>query len=335
MDQHFDNAWKLLGRHELTLLASIFVSFFLVQSVFLGYGYRPDEQKAVFEFSNFIFGSKIEPFAEFIIRTLLFSLCSAVSFILFRYHYINRATLAVALVWPLVPFLFSKVYWEFFVFPFCLVRHDLKRSSEFGFICFLFLLFLATGEGNLIPLIAFRSLLLFSHLKMGAIIPASFLVVTFALSISISQGWTSRIPFISDPLARFQWIREHVNPEYSIFESVAVFLSSAHFFTQHYYMWYVDLFITLIICALLFNRIFYLKRNGYLSSLNLSYSTISFVVVFLSMTELTRGFQNARYYLFFLPLFSSFVFVKDVYILAGLGFLHVFIKSFEFFLVRS
>lgn len=236
---------------------------------------------------------------------------------------VTRRTLAFAAVWPMTVYLFSKLYWEFWVFPLCLVRLDLTRRQELGFIAALLSAFALTHEGNVLVLIAFRCVLLCQKIGFVRLAPLVFA----GLGIAIDQYYdvavqTISLPFVQDELVRFQYIREIVNPEYSMIETAGVFISSVHFFTLHTEGWVIDAAFSLLALAFIASSPHarrQIKANRHV--------ILSIVCVVIAMTEITHGFQNARYYYFFVPLLAKVTPLTYYPVIALLGLAHVAIKA--------
>ena len=62
--------------------------------------------------------SKESKFSAESIKLLILSLSIFIVCTLYSINLIERRTLYFALIWPLTIFLFSKLYWEFYVYPF-------------------------------------------------------------------------------------------------------------------------------------------------------------------------------------------------------------------------
>ena len=294
-------------------------AFFLMQSVFFGSDLRPDEVNFLADLYYRFRGN--EWFLEtWFLRSLVFILNVSIVLILSRLRLIDKRTMVIAFVWPLTAFLFSKLYWEFFVFPLCLVRLDLRVKSEIFFIISLIIVFFLSSENNLVVLIFFRLAVLFSKTSLRWYIPLIGVIMGFLISYLIEVKMLSSIPWVGSVFERFYWTRQVANPNYSIFETVGVFFVSFHFFTLHELRWEVDAFFSFFVISLLGYRFI---RNG---KRNDFYYIVLLASFILAITEITHAFQNARYYYFFIPVLSSFLVRSDVYALCGIGFLHVITK---------
>ncbi len=305
---------------------SIFHVFF--QAFAFNSQLRPDEYKALETFAEFFFATdSLTTESEFALRLFLTSINLVVLFILRKLNLIDIQTVILTFVWPFSWFLMGKIYWEWFVFPFMLIRIDLPRPIEFCVIAFLTLLLVLTGESNLILLIAFR-ILLFMRGKLRVLACATMVLAAVVIDLSFSADFVGSIPFFGEHLIRFDWTRSVANPEYSILETAAVFISSIHFFTLHNLLWGIDMAFSLVLIAIIaFDR--ESRRNAMEQRLAL----LTFISVLLSASFITHCFQNARYYFFYIPVLSQIFKPRQIVALGLLGVLHVLIKSIEVFLI--
>jgi len=305
---------------------SIFISLatvsFMLQAALFPVPFRPDEWKVIVRFTEFIMQSSPDQLSEIMVRVCLyvFNMFTVVIFLYFGV--INKKTFRLAMIWPLTPFLFSKIYPEFFIFPFALIRHDLSRRGDLLLIISLFLLFLVTVEYNLFVIIAFRVLLLLikSKLEMSGII----LFVLFGVFFDsyMDRGYAQQLPVLGQFLERFNYIRDLVNPDYSFLETIGVIFSSFHFFSLHTGNWGVDfLFSFIVVVYIISSRISRISIYEHFISIG-----AFFAVVFL-FSSVTHGFQNSRYYFFFLPLLAEIVSVRQYPALYLIGLLHIVMRA--------
>ncbi|MDY6919405.1 MAG: hypothetical protein SV765_04240 [Pseudomonadota bacterium] len=300
------------------ILACFIVSFLfsLFQSSFFDYGFRPDEFKSVYKWGieQYI---NVELY-ELVIRILLYFVTASMLLILAFAKWITPKTAALAAVWPLYIFLCTKIYFEFWIFPLALIRWDLSRSSNINFIFALALLFFITVEGNLLIILLLRIVCLFegkARVLISALLAATSVTLSWLMESGIAQGF----PVIGHYLVRFNYTREIVNPEYSIFETIGVFTASMHFFTLHIHNYYIDIFFSLIVCI-------YILLEGQFSK-SILMDVFTFTCILLFFTEITHAFQNARYYMFYLPVIGSIIRYRSLYGLAILGWLHLIVKA--------
>ncbi|WP_170325083.1 hypothetical protein [Ruegeria arenilitoris] len=316
----------LLG--ALILLA---VFHFTYQAVFFTFERRPDEIKAIAYFVNLL---SLQGDArlghvwveETWTRLVLFSLNIAITLGLLALKLIDKKAAVLVAIWPLSVLLFSKVYWEFFYFPLCLIRPDLTVRREFGVIALLATLLYATGEANLGVILTFRAALLMQHLGFKRSTPIGIFGFGVVLDAAMKTGVAFSLPWIGGLLQRFDWTRNTVNPDYSPIESIAVFVASFHFFSLHTGAYWIDALFSLVVVA-------YLMSSGeFRLNLRKHFWLIAcFVSVFFFYTNVTYAFQNARYYFFFIPVLAMLTPARMFPGLAILGVLHVIFRSLEFF----
>ncbi|MFK7875490.1 MAG: hypothetical protein AB8B71_06885 [Paracoccaceae bacterium] len=302
----------------LLLLALI---SFIVQVTVFTTEYRPDEWRALPTFLMKITGS-IGLTEELWVRVCLILFNAACVTALYVMRLITRDTLWLALVWPLTLFLFSKIYWEFFVFPLCLVRVDLCRRDEALFIVALISLLLVSGEANLGVILLWRSVLMLQKCGLKWVAPLGLILVGLAIDWVMAAGYSAQIPLIGSEIARFSWTRDVVNPEYSILETAAVFFASFHFFSLHSGAYWIDALFSLLVLALIFNRI-----ETWDAVREHAATLIAFASVVLFFTSITHAFQNARYYFFFMPVLATLVPRDRLVPIAALGIFHVALRG--------
>ncbi|AEQ53113.1 hypothetical protein [Pelagibacterium halotolerans] len=301
---------------------SVSIILFALMSYYFNYEYRPDEIKALPYFFEF-FGSDYG-YDELYIRVILYIFNIGLTFSLFLMGWIDRKTLTLALIWPLTIFLFSKIYWEFYVFPFALIRIDGDKKLDFAVLITLSVLYLLFQEGNIVLMIAFRLVILGQKFGYKYLSPIAFALFGVLAGIAVELGIFSSLPLVGQQIARFSWTRDVANPDYSLIESITVFFTSFHFFTQHYLLWWIDFVFSILVS--LYIMIFCLSKKSIRENMP---QILAFIAVFVGFTELTHVFQNARYYFFFIPVLSLFINSKDMVPLSLLGILHVTAKGIE------
>lgn len=314
------------GKSKTLLVYSfiVFLFFAAVQAIFMGYGFRPDEWKAVDYFSQAIFNDNYKQEYELYIRFLIGSACLIMVMVLYKLKLISTNVLIFAFVWPMTPFLFSKIYWEFFIFPFALISVNKRVNFDIFVSAMLLLLLAVTGEQNIAVLIVFRLMLIAVKLGLGWIVPCGYLLLCFAVSFLMDVGVMSGLPVVGGWFARFDWTRTIANPEYSIFETLIVFFTSMHYFTMHSFYWGIDFVFSLIVILTLF---LYRKDKKEIQN-NILYASIILSIV-IGTSMVTYAFQNARYYYFFIAVIPLFVKVGAAYPLSFIGFAHVGLKLIE------
>lgn len=321
----FTRETALSAQSRLWLQSGVLLFFlvvsFLLQAFFFTTEFRPDEYDAFDFFVGIFAGADRGLDAEIWTRLCLFLFNLLVTGLLVGFNLIDRQTLIVAALWPLTVFLYSKIYWEFFVFPFMLIRYDSTTHQELKLIFFLILLFVVTGEGNVGVLVVYRGVLLMQKIRFLRWTPIVLIIIGLALDSLINSGLGGNLPIIGSYLTRFDWTRDIVNPEYSPFETIQVFLASFHFFSLHTGAYWIDAVFSLLVIALIaFNS------NSRLLARNNIHLLLALVSVVFFFTHVTHAFQNARYYLFFLPIIASLVGERQLFALGVLSLTHVFFR---------
>lgn len=252
----------------------------------------------------------VDPSNEIYLRFLLLFLTLCELFLLFLVRLIPKENLGIYLVWPLGAFLATRAKIEFFVFPFTLISLDLKWWQELLVITLLISFFMYTSERNILLVVAFRVTYLlvknYGTLKFWGFV---LLFVVFLLD----YGFNLFAPYV--PLFRgFVWTRDVANPEYSIIESIMVFLSSYHLAISPPIAWPMHLAVGLLVLVLVVRDRFALCDKR---------AMLAFAIVFFAATSLTHAFQKAGYYFFYLvPFFAPYL-VNRFFLLLTLGWFHI------------
>lgn len=306
---------------EAVAVLSVTLHLFL-QALLYRYPYRPDEGKAL----DYFIGSWTPDRsldAEILTRFALFGISSLILLGLSQARLVNSWTIAIAFAWPMTAFLFSKIYWEFFVFPLCLIKTDISRRSELTLIASIAAAWIVTGEGNLVILGGWRLVLLLQKTGLRAFSVAMPILIGIAVDRLLASSGASVIPLFGDELARFSWTRNIVNPEYSLFETVGVFFASMHFFSLHTGAYWVDIaFSTLTLLAIGWrNDVWLLVRER-------GWELAGFGALVFAVTNITHAFQNARYYYFFIPLLASITPKNRYGPLVVIGLAHISVRAF-------
>jgi len=301
----------------LTGVLFLALASYLIQIFVFTTEYRPDEWRALDVFL-LQFAGGMGFTEELWMRVCLTLVNAGLVLLLHAIGFIDKRTILVALIWPLTLFLFSKIYWEFFVFPLCLVRLDLGRRDAMLFIAALIGLLAVTGEANLGVILVWRLVLLAQNLGMRWTAPLGTIGLGVLLDALMRSGNAASLPLIGSELARFSWTRDIVNPEYSIFETAVVFLTSFHFFSLHGGAYWIDAGFSLLVLAVIFN-----SRDAWARLRTHAHIVFALVAVIFFFTAVTHAFQNARYYFFFLPVLALVLPEDRVVPVACLGLLHV------------
>lgn len=296
---------------------------FIYQAFLFTHPYRPDEYKAISFFLEFFTGSRHPIFTnELATRLGLFLLNLLIALSLAYIGLVKKATLIVAILWPMTTFLFSKIYWEFFFFPLCLMRLDLRFKHEVLVLSFLAVLLIATGEANLGVLVVFRGAILVQRFGYKTLVPTAIAGFSIALDAFMKTGLAFSLPWIGRLIQRFDWTRNFANPEYSPIESLAVFILSFHFFSLHTGAIWIDAFFSFLVIILFFGTPEFrenLREHWWL--------VLTFFSVFFFFTHITYAFQNARYYYFYIAILGLLVPQKIYLPLGFLGLFHFVFRS--------
>lgn len=316
------------NRHDVHKFA-VFLAFLVVSSAILygtlmitlfGIDHRPDEVKAISDFYQFFFrrGYVFGDYAEPLLRLLLYSFCATTTVLLFHKRLISERAFVFASIWPMTHFLYTKVYWEFWVFPLCLIRHDIRIRDELVLCVAILLLYFITSEGNSLVLLAYRLVLLGQKMGWRRTLPLVVSGIGVLINHSFDNPILKRIPVIGQHIGRFDWTRDVANPEYTMAETLGVLLSSLHFFTLHTSQWIIDLTFTVLSLSLIFA---FKEARSTIRSIALpAFAAFSVIILF---TEITHAFQNFRYYFFMLPLLAHVTPPRAYLGLFGLGVVHV------------
>jgi hypothetical protein len=236
-------------------------------------------------------------------------------FILFYFNLIEKRILLIYLLTPFGAYLAVKLKMEFIVVVFSLVRIDLSTKYNLLFILFLAILMILLRENNFIILIFFRICLIFYKKFNGKFL--FLLTIIFSVLLNYLFTYlTTIIPLFS----RFEWTRDIVNPEYSIVETIGVFISSYHLSFNASIDWKMHLLFSFPLFFYFFLKFVttYKKQN-----FNLLFAILGTVLVF---TNLTHAFQNARYYFFYIHMLKDILTSKKELIFYFLyGWAHLLI----------
>ena len=222
--------------------------------------------------------------------------------------------------------LFSKIYFEFFVFCLYLIRLDLTNKKSLLLIGFLVTLIFLTGEGNLFIILAWRLLLYFYRAEIKG--PFFFTLLVLLLAVDVLFFKLLSDFDTTGLISRFEYTRTIANPDYSILETLMVFFTSFHLFTLHTSDFLIldALFAIPVLAPLLIDAG---CRKKILDNLHL---IILFVFLVLFFTMLTHAFQNARYYYMYIVLLSMIYPNKYLPWMCFCGVFHFLMKYSEIFL---
>ena len=236
-------------------------------------------------------------------------------FILFSLRLIHKNVLYIYLIFPYSAYLMVKVKLEFFVIILTLIKLDMSIKNHILVILFLSILMVIFRENNLLILIAFRvSYILMSKINYKVVFSGALL---FALSIDY---FFDLVTTIVPQFKIFLWTRDTVNPEYSIIETVAVFVSSFHLSMNPAIDWPYHMMFSFPLGVFLTFKL--IKKYAIVDKKAL----FSFVAVNLFFTSLTHAYQNARYYFFYIHLLPFLIVTKKEFVgLLLWGWVHAII----------
>lgn len=309
-----------------TTIAAVIVSivYFIIYTIVfdasvrgLGDAYRGIAQLSRFDLLNF--SIKDEVFARFVLAVLSGVLLGA----LVVTKLIPIQTFQFFLIWPYSIYLITKIKLEFFYFVLCQVRTDLHIKTELAFLGGLGFLYFYFNENNFLILIVYRLfLVLYSRYEIKTV----WFLTTFSILFFVALDSNIDLLFgIFPKLMVFDYTRDYVNPEYSIIETIAVFISSMHLSVWVQTDWVFHIFFSLVIIFLVvFDK----------KSLTLILNDVrlpAIITTILLFTSLTHAFQNARYYYFYLPLLCV-VLSNRTAVVAALGLAHAFFMAFVYVL---
>lgn len=296
---------------------------FLIQSLAFTSEFRPDEHKAIVEFVRVIANGTVTPLNEFFTRFALTLFNFGIVAVLVSVRLIDRRTLYFALIWPLTIFLFSKIYWEFFIFPFCLIRFDLRAKHEASLMLLLAILIVLTHESNLGVILLFRSVLFCQKIGFKKLAPIGVAVGGLLIDFTFKVGLAAKLPVIGGLLYRFGYTRDIANPDYTPLETAMVFITSFHFFSLHTGAFWIDSFFSLAVIAIIAN-----SKEVQRAAYEQRWVIAALISTIFFFTSVTHAFQNARYYYFYIVVLAVIV-PRRLYVsIATLGLLHVIFRAF-------
>lgn len=231
-----------------------------------------------------------------VIRFVQVFVTSVVLLALFFSNATSLDAMTLYLVWPYSAFLATKIKQEFILFPLAFIslretlRGELLFSGGIGLVSYL------AGENNGIIIVIFR-LLAFVLIRMS--LGTAFFLTVAGISTAILADWYfDAVSSLLEPIAKYAYTRDTVNPEYSIAESAGILLTTMHLGINPPTDYWFHL--PFSACALLLAFFGYRDLDDSEKAVCLQ-SLMAFTVVFLTFTSMTHAFQNTRYYYFLLP----------------------------------
>jgi hypothetical protein len=218
---------------------------------------------------------------------------------LVMFNLIERRVLITYLALPVSAYLATKIRMEFVFFPLALISTKLGWKKEVIIIVALIALSLGLDERNGIVLIAYRlGVLVFRVFRPKTLI----IFALVGIIVLMDRNIQLLFPYVPR-LAVYNWTRDVVNPEFSHFETLVVFLASMTMSLQPPIDYMFGLTYSLFLLFATFgSRLFSL--GFYIVALRRPEVRAGFLTVLL-FTSITHAFQNARYYFFFVPMISS------------------------------
>lgn len=243
-------------------------------------------------------------------RLMLFLISFGLIWGLYSVRLITPSTLGLYFMWPYAAYLATRMKVEFLVFPFYMIRTDLKAWQEALLIIAMMIMGELVGERNFQLFAIFRVILLiYDRVKSPKVFLIGLVITCVMIELSFDVLAT-----VNSTIQRFNYTRTVANPEYNVIESIAVFVSSQHLSINPPKGWMIHLPFGMLITVL--------SAREILRSMDRRAAYSSMATYFL-MTSLTHAFQKASYYLFFLPAFYVGVYKKQFAMLCVVSWMHV------------
>lgn len=245
-------------------------------------------------------------------RLVLFFISFALVWGLYSVKLITPSTLGLYFMWPYAAYLATRMKVEFIVFPFYMIRTDLKWRHEALLIMAMLLLGELIGERNFQLFAIFRvALVIYSRVNS----PKLFIIGAIVAAVGIELSFDV-LATLNNTIARFNYTRTIANPNYSVIESAGVLVASHHLSINPTQGWMIHLpFGALLLLLSLPDIIRHAERRAMFSGLG----------VYLVMTSLTHAFQKASYYLFFLPAVYTPIYERRFALLFAVSWMHVLV----------
>ena len=167
----------------------------------------------------------------------------------------------------------------------------------------------ALKENNGVILLIFR----LGYLAFTLWKPSLTKLVIFAVCILALDSNIEIIQDLYSPIAAYNYTRDIVNPEYSVLETILVFLASSYVSVNPNVDYIISLPAGFLILMLIIGKKIF--KNSSWRKWLLSRGFQSGILTILLFTSVTHAFQNARYYFFFVHMFTSVGGGKTNYIL--------------------
>ncbi len=219
--------------------------------------------------------------------------------VLRRLKLIEHSTLVTFLALPAAAYCVTKIKIEFVFFPLAIISTRLTAKQEAAVLVGLVALSSWLDEKNGYVIVAFRLAVLFFRR-----FPVRPVLVLAILGLAVAVG--SQFNFLADVvpgLAGYQYTREFANPDYSVVETVGVFAASSILSINPDVDYWFSIPSSLLVLAFLFGRRAF-RRETWQKAWGAAELKAALLTV-VSFTAITHAFQNARYYLFYIPLLRA------------------------------
>ena len=212
---------------------------------------------------------------------------------------VDRPTCITFLALPAAAYCATKIKIEFVFFPLCLISTRLSLKKEVVVLASLVAMSLALGENNGFVIVAFRCAVQF--FRRVRLRPLSVALLLGAVAFIGTQFSTLAqiFPFLAD----YSYTRDFANPDYSIPETALVFIASSIFSINPNIDYAFSVPSSLLVLAILFGRRAFSRETWQIGWGAAELKALLLTIV--TFTSITHGFQNARYYFFYVPLLRA------------------------------
>lgn len=212
---------------------------------------------------------------------------------------IEKRVLITYLALPASAYLATKLKVEFAFFPLALISLNVPLKREVPIFLGIVLFSIWIGENNGYIILFYR--LLARMLRWYR--PPLYLVLLMLAAPLIADANMSTLVQFIPKLNAYSYTRDIVNPEYTVFETFAVFLASMTVGANAYIDYFVGFLGSFFVLWLAFGKQV-LKRSAWRAWIR-SPGFQAWLITILTFTALTHAFQAARYYFFYLPVFTA------------------------------
>lgn len=260
-----------------------------------------DTMRGWTQFNTLLMGGEafFGPDNQIALRLMMAVTTTALLITLILLGLIEKRVVITYLALPFSAYLATKIRIEFIFFPLALISTQLGWKKEILVLTALIGLSVLLDERNGLILVFYRvGVFAFRIFKPHTV----FVFVAVGVIAVIDANIELLFPAFPR-LAVYNWTRDIVNPEFSHFETLIVFLSSMTMSLQPPLDYMFGFTYT---CFVLFATFGWrLTTLGfYRDALRQPEFRAGFLTV-MFFTSLTHAFQNARYYFFYVPMISS------------------------------